>query len=77
MKQLSATQDGVVLLTADQASQVGGGLSPLVPVKVLQVQAQDMYGNTMSAEDYMEWTRREHDPANGDSIHDFPGGPGQ
>ena len=76
MKQLNATQDGVVLLTADQATQVGGGIG-ISPVKPMTVQAQDMYGNTMSAEDYMNWTAREHDPANGDSIHDFPGGRGQ
>ena len=74
MKQLTATQDGVVLLTADQASQVGGGIGP---VAARTIEAQDMYGNTMSIEDYMNWTAREHDPVNGDSIHDFPGGPGR
>jgi hypothetical protein len=76
MKQLNATQDKVVLLTADQVSQVAGGIS-ISPVKPLVVEAQDMYGNTMSIEDYMNWTAREHDPAGGDSIHDFPGGRGQ
>lgn len=74
MKQLKATQDNAVLLTADQASQVVGGIGP---VKPLNVQAQDLYGNTMSVEDYMDWTAREHDPVNGDSIHDFPGGAGR
>jgi hypothetical protein len=64
-------------LTAAELDAVAGGIgiSPVAPVR--EVLAQDMYGNTMSAEDYMDWTAREHDPANGDSIHDFPGGRGQ
>ena len=75
MKQPNATQHDVVLLTADQASQVAGGIG-ISPVAPLKVEAQDLYGNTMSIDEYMDWTAREHDPANGDSIHDFPGGAG-
>jgi len=64
------------LAPAELNAVAGGiGISPLPAVT--EVRAQDMYGNTMSAEDYMNWTAREHDPANGDSIHDFPGGRGQ
>lgn len=74
MKQLNATQDTVALLTADQPSQVGGGIGPVQP---LNVQAQDMYGDTMSAWDYMDWTAREHNFEKDDSIHDFPGGAGR
>ncbi len=76
MKQLNAMQEKVVLLTADQVAQVAGGIgiSPVAPRKVLP---QDLYGDTMSMEDYMDWTAREHDPVNGDSIHDFPGGAGR
>ena len=76
MNQLKATQGNVMLLTAEQASQVGGGIG-IGPVKPLNVQPQDLYGDTMSMEDYMDWTAREHDPANGDSIFDFPGGAGR
>ena len=75
---MNATQDKIVVLTLDQAAQVGGGANPgITPVKPIEVKAQDLYGNTMSIEDWTAWTAREHDPANGDSIFDFPGGKGQ
>ena len=64
------------LIPAELDAVAGGiGISPLPVVK--EVLAQDAYGNTMSAEDYAAWTAREHDPVNGDSIFDFPGGRGR
>ena len=78
MKQVNATQSNIVVLTADQISHVSGGATPAItPVKPIEVKAQDMYGNTMSAEDYAAWTAREHDWWLGDNINDFPGGKGQ
>ena len=78
MKQLNATRGNIVLLTIDQVSQVGGGAVPgITPVKPIEVKAQDLYGDTMSVEDYTAWTAREHDWQLGDSIHDFPGGKGR
>ena len=74
---MNATQDKMVVLTPDQAAQVGGGVPGIGPVKPIEVKAQDAYGNTMSIEDWTAWTGREHDPANGDSIFDFPGGAGR
>lgn len=61
-------------LSPEQMDKVHAGISPVTPVRVLP---QDMYGDTMSWEAWMNWTARPHDPANGDSIHDFPGGAGR
>lgn len=77
MKQVNATQSNIVVLTVDQISHVSGGTNPGIgPVKPIDVKAQDAYGDTMSVEDWTAWTAREHDPVNGDSIFDFPGGKG-
>jgi len=75
---MNTTQGKMVVLTAEELSQVGGGAAPGIgPVKPPEVKAQDMYGNTMSAEDYAAWTAREHYWWLGDNINDFPGGKGQ
>jgi hypothetical protein len=70
MKQLNATQDKVVLLTADQVAQVAGGIS-ISPSNPRRPGAGPVRQHHVH-EDYMNWTAREHDPAGGDSIHDFP-----
>jgi hypothetical protein len=49
----------------------------IAPPKLQQFLPQDLYGDTMSMEEWMNWTARPHDPANGDSIFDFPGGHGR
>jgi hypothetical protein len=72
------TMTTLTILNHNEIAAVSGGSAP--PIKKLELQVvlpQDMYGNTMSRDDWDIWTAREHDPANGDSIHDFPGGPGQ
>ena len=65
-------------LIPEELEAIAGGINPGIgPIKPLDVQAQDMYGDTMSAWDYMDWTAREHNFEAGDSIHDFPGGAGR
>lgn len=67
------------VLSNAQLNTVSGGSSLPKPqtLKLKEVLPQDMYGDTMSIEAWMDWTAQEHDPANGDSIHDFPGGRGK
>ena len=60
-----------------EGSQSASSLPPIGPAEMPEILPQDMYGDTMSIEEWMDWTSREHDPANGDSIHDFPGGRGR
>jgi hypothetical protein len=50
---------------------------PVGPLKLHVPVAQDVYGDTMSVEEWMDWTSRPHDPTSGDSIFDFPGGRGR
>lgn len=69
----------MITLNDVELNVVSGGTSlpPVEGVKVKNLVPEDMYGCKMSYEDWMDWTAREHDPVNGDSIHDFPGGPGR
>jgi hypothetical protein len=69
-----AAQDSTpAIVGSDQASN-----PPAVRAPRLQaVVAQDVYGDTMSVEEWMDWTARPHDPTSGDSIFDFPGGRGR
>ena len=69
----------LTILKPNEIAADSGG-SALPPIKKLELKVvlpQDIYGDTMSRDDWDVWTGREHDPVHGDSIHDFPGGLGQ
>jgi hypothetical protein len=61
----------------EEGSQAASSLPPIGPAKMPEILPQDLYGDTMSIEEWMDWTAREHNPTGGDSIHDFPGGRGR
>jgi hypothetical protein len=61
----------------ESASPAASNPPSISPINLQQVLAQDLFGDTMSMEEWMDWTAREHDPVNGDSIFDFPGGAGR
>jgi hypothetical protein len=63
--------------TGEGGSQAASSRPPIGPAEMPEILPQDLYGDTLSVEEWAEWTAREHDPANGDSIFDFPGGRGR
>jgi len=73
----------LVTLNANEIAAVsgGGGAPPIQPVKPREVLPQDMYGNTMSVEAWMDYQANvlPNFPASHDGYDpfDFPGGRGQ
>jgi hypothetical protein len=74
--------DLTTLNASEVAAVSGGGGAPAIgPVKPQEVLAQDMYGNTMSVEAWMDYQANVlpnyPNPHDGYDPHDFPGGRGQ
>lgn len=63
------------ILTSSEIAAVSGGSTPAIaPLKHQTLQAEDMYGNTMSVEAWMDYMA--YDVPRGADPHDFPGGRG-
>lgn len=63
-------------LTPTELQAVAGGIAPPIqpvtpPTEVL---AEDIYGDTMSVQEWMDWVGSYHSTG---SIFDFPGGKGR
>jgi hypothetical protein len=74
--------DLVTLNASEIAAVSGGAAAPAIqPVKPREVLPQDMYGNTMSVEAWMDYQANVLPnfpaPHDGYDPHDFPGGRGQ
>jgi hypothetical protein len=65
------------VLDSSEIEAVSGGssLPPITPIKHRVLQAEDMYGDTMSVEDWMDYMADDV-PNHGCDPHDFPGGRG-